>query len=124
MDLIAYGERQTVTDREFWVLDALYTRWLSLDPQYWTDTKHVTGLIAHANAMKAGMSEWYPVDKLPAAVQVAEVFEPLALRGWVELTKEHDYWGRVTACARITWDGIDAWKRHQDTCYRVWAAGV
>jgi len=121
LNIFVYGEQQSVSDLQFLVLDILHTRLLTLDRRYWEDSKHVPGGVAYDKAMKNGMSEWYPIDKMPADLQTAAVFEGLAVKGWIELTKEHSFFGRVTACARITFDGLSAWNRHSNTCFRVWS---
>lgn len=114
IDLFTYTEAQELTEPMYLALDVLHTRWASLDSQYWLDQA------GYAKAVKLGMSEWYPLEKLPDAVNQRHVLEPLTERGWIEVTLEHEYWGRTCPCVRITLSGVNAWQRHQDACYRAW----
>lgn len=116
IDLFTYSEAQELTEPMYLALDELHTRWLTLDGQYWLNDG-----VGYAKALKQGMSEWYPLDRMSIATNQRHVLEPLAERGWIEVVLEHDYWGRVCPCARITLSGVDAWSRHQDACYWAWA---
>lgn len=114
LELFAYGEALDLTEAHFLTLDVLYHRWRSTDPRFWEDTARESGSQAHARAMKKGMSEWYPIEKLPA-----DALHDLAQRGWIELGT-HDYWLMEKAdCARLTNAGLDAWKRHEHACFEA-----
>jgi hypothetical protein len=113
--LFDYAEVSTLPEGALLALDTLHTRWLSLDPQYWE-----SDLASHGKAIKAGMSEWYLLERMPAGTNTREVMETLALRGWVELAVEVNLWGKSGPGARITREGIDAWHRHKDAIFQVW----
>lgn len=120
IDLFTYTEALELTGPMYLALDVLHTRWLTLDRQYWLDSKYSTGAADYAKALRLGMTEWYPLDLMPEATNQRHVLEPLAALGWIEIMLEHDYWGKVCPGARITADGVDAWKRHQDACFSAW----
>lgn len=119
LELFTYGEALDLTEAHFLTLDVLYHRWRSLDPQFWLDTPRTSGAKAHADALKQGMSEWYPIEKLPPSALDRAALEDLTARGWIEVGK-HRYWtlGEV-ACVRITYAGLDAWKRHERACFEA-----
>jgi hypothetical protein len=116
LELFTYSEALDLTEAHFLALDTLYHRLQSTDVKFWnTDSLNAA---AHADAMKRGMSEWYPLDRIPA-LQDRSVYESLTGHGWVEVG-EHKFWNQEKAlCARITNTGVEAWHRHSDACFEA-----